>query len=215
MTWYDTYFALAAWQEFERVFPREARFYPQFPAEGRYMRHMIAVSTSSFSVSGLEQLDASRAWLFIGNHRDIALDPAFINFALYSRSRQTARVAIGDNLLTRDYVSDLMRLNKSFIVRRSEKGPRQVFAALQELSAYIRHSLREEKCPVWIAQMNSPQLQATIPAASQTLRRRGPRKSDTAAPNRPCTASSTPKKTKVQTVRCASTSSGGTIASAL
>ena len=118
----------------------------------RYMRHMITASTRSFSVSGLEQLDASRAWLFIGNHRDIALDPAFLNFALHSRSRETARVAIGDNLLTKDYVSDLMRLNKSFIVRRSEKGPRQVFAALQELSGYIRHSLLEEECPVWIAQ---------------------------------------------------------------
>jgi hypothetical protein len=118
----------------------------------RYMRHMITASTRSFSVSGLDQLDPSCAWLFIGNHRDIALDPAFLNFALYSRSRETARVAIGDNLLTKDYVSDLMRLNKSFIVRRSEKGPRQVFAALQELSGYIRHSLREEKCPIWIAQ---------------------------------------------------------------
>lgn len=41
MTWYDTYFALAAWQEFARVFPCEARFYRQFPGEGRYMRHMI------------------------------------------------------------------------------------------------------------------------------------------------------------------------------
>ena len=118
----------------------------------RYMRHMIAASTRSFSVSGLEQLDASRAWLFIGNHRDIALDPAFLNFALHSRSRETARVAIGDNLLSKDYVSDLMRLNKSFIVRRSAKGPRQMFAAWQELSGYIRHSLLEEKSPVWIAQ---------------------------------------------------------------
>jgi hypothetical protein len=62
------------------------------------------------------------------------------------------RVAIGDNLLTKDYVSDLMRLNKSFIVRRSAKGPRQMLAAYQELSGYISHSLLEERQSIWIAQ---------------------------------------------------------------
>lgn len=118
----------------------------------RYMRRMVESTTTQFSVSGLERLDAGRAWLFMGNHRDIALDPAFVNFALYSSGRDTVRIAIGDNLLTRDYVSDLMRLNKSFIVRRSAKGPRQMLAAYQELSGYIRHSLLAEHSSVWIAQ---------------------------------------------------------------
>jgi len=118
----------------------------------RYMRAMIETSTTDFTVSGLDRLDPSRACLFIGNHRDIALDPAFVNYALYAHGRDTVRIAIGDNLLTRDYVSDLMRLNKSFIVRRSAKGPRQMLAAYQELSAYIRHSLVEENSSIWIAQ---------------------------------------------------------------
>lgn len=119
---------------------------------GRYMWRMVESTTTAFTVSGLESIAGGRACLFIGNHRDIALDPAFINFALYRSGLETARIAIGDNLLTRDYVSDLMRLNKSFIVRRSAKGPRQMLAAYQELSAYIRHSLLEEHSPVWIAQ---------------------------------------------------------------
>ncbi len=118
----------------------------------RYMAKMIDESTSDFTVSGLERLDPERPFLFIGNHRDIVLDPAFVNYALYSGGHDTVRIAIGDNLLTRDYVADLMRLNKSFIVRRSAKGPRQVLAALQELSAYISHSVLQDRAPVWIAQ---------------------------------------------------------------
>ncbi len=92
----------------------------------KYMTAMIEASTTEFTVSGLERLDPARPCLFIGNHRDIALDPAFVNYALYASGWDTVRIAIGDNLLTKDYVADLMRLNKSFIVRRSAKGPRQM-----------------------------------------------------------------------------------------
>ena len=118
----------------------------------KYMTAMIERSTTRFTVSGLEHLDPRTAYLFIGNHRDIALDPAFVNYALYTNGRDTVRIAIGDNLLTKDYASDLMRLNKSFIVRRSATGPRQMLAAYQELSGYIRHSLVDESSSIWIAQ---------------------------------------------------------------
>ena len=118
----------------------------------KYMTRMIRSTTTSFTVSGLDRLDPDRACLFIGNHRDIALDPAFVNYALYFSGRDTVRIAIGDNLLTRDYASELMRLNKSFIVRRSAKGPRQMLAAYRELSDYILHSLIVEKSSIWIAQ---------------------------------------------------------------
>ncbi|HAF94154.1 MAG TPA: glycerol acyltransferase, partial [Pseudomonas sp.] len=48
--------------------------------------------------------------------------------------------------------SDLMRLNKSFIVRRSISGRREKLAAYQVLSAYINHSIRQDGESVWIAQ---------------------------------------------------------------
>jgi hypothetical protein len=118
----------------------------------RYMTRMIKTTTAGFSVSGLEQLDPSRAFLFMSNHRDIALDPAFTNYALYASARDTVRIAIGDNLLTKPWVSDLMRLNKSFIVKRSPSGPRELLAASRNLANYIQHSLREEHSAIWIAQ---------------------------------------------------------------
>jgi len=117
-----------------------------------YMDKMIEDTTSGFSVSGLDRLDPQRAYLFISNHRDIAMDPAFTNYALHRGGHSTVRIAIGDNLLTKPWVSDLMRLNKSFIVKRSASGPRELLAAAKQLSAYIRFSLQEEQAPVWIAQ---------------------------------------------------------------
>ena len=118
----------------------------------RYMTRMIEGATGGFSVSGLEQLKPVRPYLYMSNHRDIAMDPAFTNYALHRGGYETARIAIGDNLLTKPWVSDLMRLNKSFIVRRSVNGPRELLAASKTLANYIQHSLLLEKSPVWIAQ---------------------------------------------------------------
>ena len=118
----------------------------------RYMDRMIAASSGGFSVSGLENLSDNTAYLFMSNHRDIAMDPAFTNYALHGVGRDTARIAIGDNLLTKPWVSDSMRLNKSFIVKRNLSGPRQLLAATKLLSSYIRHSLLEECSNIWIAQ---------------------------------------------------------------
>lgn len=118
----------------------------------RYMSGMIEDTTAGFSVSGLDVLETGQAYLFMSNHRDIALDPAFTSYALFNNGLQTARIAIGDNLLTTPYVSDLMRLNKSFIVKRSVKGPRQILKAVRALSAYIRQSIQLEGVDIWIAQ---------------------------------------------------------------
>jgi hypothetical protein len=117
-----------------------------------YMDRMIASTTGGLSISGLERLDAGRAYLYMSNHRDIAMDPAFTNYALHQSKRDTVRIAIGDNLLTKPWTSDLMRLNKSFIVKRSLSGPRELLAASKNLANYIQHSLQQENAPVWIAQ---------------------------------------------------------------
>jgi len=117
-----------------------------------YMNRMIERTTTGFSISGLDALDDRTPYLFVSNHRDIAMDPAFTNYALNAAGFDTVRIAIGDNLLSKPWVSDLMRLNKSFIVRRSARSPRELMAASRHLSAYIRHSLQVERVPVWIAQ---------------------------------------------------------------
>lgn len=118
----------------------------------RYMETMINETTKELTVSGLDALDKHTPYLFISNHRDIAMDPAFINWILFHNDCNTLRIAIGDNLLSKPYVSDLMRLNKSFIVNRSAKAPREKLKAAKHLSAYIHHSIVNENSSIWIAQ---------------------------------------------------------------
>ena len=117
-----------------------------------YVDRVIERASDGISYSGLEQLQSGRPYLYIANHRDIVMDPAFVNYALYHAGQPTPRIAIGDNLLQKPFVGDLMRLNKSFIVQRSVSGRREKLAAYQLLSAYINHSIRNEQQSVWIAQ---------------------------------------------------------------
>ena len=116
-----------------------------------FMERMIASTTDGVTYSGLEQLDSEKGYLFISNHRDIAMDPAFVNWGLFKCGLETVRIAIGDNLLRKPCATELMRLNKSFIVKRSVKGPREMMKAFNELSAYIAHSLTDGHS-IWIAQ---------------------------------------------------------------
>ncbi len=117
-----------------------------------YLEQLLADASSGMTVSGLDKLDPNKPNVFIGNHRDIAMDPALVSLALHYQGRDSVRIAIGDNLLTKPFASDLMRLNKSFIVKRSVEGRRDKFNALKQLSSYIRHSLSEDQSSIWIAQ---------------------------------------------------------------
>ncbi len=117
-----------------------------------YVDRTLEKATDGVTYSGLEQLKPGAAYLFLANHRDIVMDPAIVNYAVYHAGLPTPRIAIGDNLLQRPFVSDLMRLNKSFIVHRSLTGRREKLAAYQLLSAYISHSIRVDSQSIWIAQ---------------------------------------------------------------
>lgn len=118
----------------------------------RYMKRMSDDTMSGLHVSGTENLTADKQYLLISNHRDIAMDPALINWVLHKQKLSTLRVAIGNNLLTKPYVADLMRLNKCFIVNRSATAPREKLKAAKHLSSYIHHSITQESTNVWIAQ---------------------------------------------------------------
>lgn len=116
----------------------------------KYLDKLIETTTDGLTHSGLDQLDAGSAYLFISNHRDITMDPALVNYMLYHYEFDTVQIAIGDNLLKRPFLSKLMKLNKSFIVKRSVQG-RDKLAASKQLSGYISHCINSNQ-NVWIAQ---------------------------------------------------------------
>ena len=75
---------------------------------------------------------------FIGNHRDITLDSALCNFALDSIGLDTTFNAIGDNLVSVDWMGDLLRLNKSFVISRSGSTKKEIYSNLYKASQFIK-----------------------------------------------------------------------------
>lgn len=118
----------------------------------KYVRRMLDKTMTELTVSGLQTLSKEQAYCFVSNHRDIAMDPLFVNWVLYHNGFQTLHIAIGDNLLSKPFASDLMRLNKCFIVNRSAKAPREKLKAARRLSQYIHYSVTTENANIWIAQ---------------------------------------------------------------
>jgi len=111
---------------------------------------VLSHSSKGLTYSGIEHLDKDKSCIFISNHRDIALDPAFLNYTLHANGHQVPYIAFGDNLLMNELVSDLIRVNKAFIVKR-DLPRREQLKAWKHLSAYIVHIL-EEGNHFWIAQ---------------------------------------------------------------
>jgi 1-acyl-sn-glycerol-3-phosphate acyltransferase len=116
-----------------------------------YAKRIVTETMSQFVFEGLESLEAGKAYLFVGNHRDIAGDSMLVDYALWLSGHETVRIAVGDNLIQREFATSLMKLNKSFFIRRSEEGAKKVYAALLQSSQYIHESIREG-ASVWIAQ---------------------------------------------------------------
>ena len=116
-----------------------------------YMCHMMSTTTDGVEFVGFDKLDNKKGYLFISNHRDISLDPAFVDYGLHECGFQTVRIAIGDNLLRTPAATALMRLNKSFIVKRKAMSPREKLKAILQLSSYIGLSIQEGHS-IWIAQ---------------------------------------------------------------
>ncbi len=115
-----------------------------------YMNRSIRATTWGLSQQGMENLRPDKSHVFVSNHRDIVMDPAFTNLLLHRAGLTTLQIGVGDNLLKKPFVADLMRLNKSFIVHRSLKG-RELLSALKLLSEYIHHCMEVSE-NVWIAQ---------------------------------------------------------------
>lgn len=114
------------------------------------LKWVISHSITELSHSGLENLSDDNSYIFISNHRDIVLDSALVNYILNRAGYKVPYIAFGDNLLINDLVSDLIRINKAFIVKR-DLPPREQLKASKHLSAYIHH-IRQQGNHFWIAQ---------------------------------------------------------------
>lgn len=113
---------------------------------------MIAkTTTSGITMGGLNNYNASRNYTYLTNHRDIVLDATFLNLAFMRNGLPITEVAIGNNLLAYEWIETLVRINKSFVVKR-DTGIREALLAAKHLSSYIRYALLEKHESIWIAQ---------------------------------------------------------------
>ncbi|MBR8536904.1 1-acyl-sn-glycerol-3-phosphate acyltransferase [Carboxylicivirga sediminis] len=116
-----------------------------------YVKEVLRTTTKGITHSGFENLDPKGHYLFISNHRDIVLDSAILNILMVENGFNTTEIAIGDNLLIYPWITDLVKLNKSFIVQRN-LPVRQMMESTKRLSSYIRQTLTERNQSIWIAQ---------------------------------------------------------------
>lgn len=108
-------------------------------------------TTDGITSEGTDKFEAGKSYTIMSNHRDIVLDASFLNLCLLENGIPTSEVAIGSNLLIFEWITDLVKLNKSFIVKRNIERKKALDAARQ-LSAYIHYAINEKHQSVWIAQ---------------------------------------------------------------
>ncbi len=125
----------------------------QFQTEIIYplLKGIEKCSTSGVTCSTMDQFHPEENYLFISNHRDIILDSAFLNMVMHRNGFKKTEIAIGDNLLIYDWIKKLVKINRSFIVKRN-LSIREQMAASKELSEYIRYALTRKGESVWLAQ---------------------------------------------------------------
>ncbi len=116
-----------------------------------FLQYLEANMTKGINLNGLNKIDTSKAYLYISNHRDIILDSALLCGKFIEKGMDTVEIAIGDNLLIFPWIEELVRVNKSFIVKRGLSA-RQILESSQRLSAYIAYTINEKNQSIWIAQ---------------------------------------------------------------
>lgn len=94
--------------------------------------------------------DIRRGAIFLTNHRDICVDPAFLSLLLRAKYGIRPFIGIGNNLFGRWWIEPFVRFNRCFVVLRGGT-PRELLQHSQVLSSYI-HYLRSRGKSIWLAQ---------------------------------------------------------------
>jgi 1-acyl-sn-glycerol-3-phosphate acyltransferase len=115
------------------------------------LRWIINKTSDGLQCTGFENLDKTKPYLFISNHRDIILDAALLNYLIFEKGMNTTQIAIGNNLLLYEWIEHAVKLNRAFIIKRN-LPPRELMEASQKVSHFIRKSITEDNLSVWIAQ---------------------------------------------------------------
>lgn len=115
------------------------------------IKRVLEKSSEGLTTSGFEKLQPNTSYLFISNHRDIILDTSLLNVALHDNGLVMTASAIGDNLVQKDFLLKLSKLNRNFLIQR-RLSPRELLQSSKLVSEYIYQLLAKENRSVWVAQ---------------------------------------------------------------
>jgi len=115
------------------------------------IKKILEKTSDGLTTSGFEKLEPHTAYFFISNHRDIILDTSLLNVCLFDHDLIMTASAIGDNLVKKDFLLKLSKLNRNFLVQRG-LPPRELLQSSKLLSEYMYHLVTRENRSVWIAQ---------------------------------------------------------------
>ena len=118
---------------------------------GFFIPAILENSTTGFSVSGGDNLDKNKGYLFISNHRDIILDCTLLDYALKQKNLPLCEMAVGDNLMVNQLVEDLFRMNGGIIIKRN-LPVREKYLESIRISEYFVETVSEENKSIWVAQ---------------------------------------------------------------
>jgi 1-acyl-sn-glycerol-3-phosphate acyltransferase len=115
------------------------------------IQRVLERSSEGLTTSGFEKLEPNTSYLFISNHRDIILDTSLLNVSLFDHGLVMTASAIGDNLVQKDFLLKLSKLNRNFLVLRG-LSPRELLLSSKLMAEYMYQLLSKENRSVWIAQ---------------------------------------------------------------
>lgn len=115
------------------------------------IQRVLEKSSEGLSTSGFEKLQPNTSYLFISNHRDIILDTSLLNVSLFDYGLVMTASAIGDNLVQKDFLLKLSKLNRNFLIQRG-LSPRELLQSSKLVSEYMYRLLSKENRSVWVAQ---------------------------------------------------------------
>lgn len=115
------------------------------------IKKILENSSEGLTTSGFDKLEKNTSYLFISNHRDIILDTSLLNACLFDNGLVMTASAIGDNLVKKEFLSTLAKLNRNFLVLRG-LPPRELLQSSKLMSEYVAQLLLRENRSVWIAQ---------------------------------------------------------------
>src|SRR5688572_27494400 len=93
---------------FEQVFEKCKNINSSLEFQLEFMNdaihRIVELSSSGLSSSGFQDLDPSKTYLFIANHRDILLDAAILQILLVKHGFPTSEISFGSNLKEKGFV---------------------------------------------------------------------------------------------------------------